>query len=113
MDRQATWIARTDALESALSVLGNGPLAIDTEADSLHHYPEKVCLIQLSFEGRDYLVDALAESDVVIAASGSPHHLISRKQLVEAMARRDGKPLVAIDIGLPRDFEIMDDEAPR
>ena len=61
MDRQATWIARTDALESALSVLRNGPLAIDTEADSLHHYPEKVCLIQLSFEGRDYLVDALAE----------------------------------------------------
>ncbi|MCH8963733.1 MAG: glutamyl-tRNA reductase [Planctomycetes bacterium] len=53
----------------------------------------------------DRLVDALAESDVVIAASGSPDHLINRQQLVEAMARRDGKPLVAIDIGLPRDFD--------
>ena len=53
----------------------------------------------------DRLVDALAESDVVIAASGSPDHLIARKQLVEAMALRDGKPLVAIDIGLPRDFD--------
>jgi ribonuclease D len=61
MDRQATWIERTDALHEALSALGKGPLAIDTEADSLHHYPEKVCLVQLSFEGRDYLVDALAE----------------------------------------------------
>lgn len=61
MDRQASWIDRTDALESALSGIGKGPLAIDTEADSLHHYPEKVCLIQLSFEGRDYLIDPLAK----------------------------------------------------
>jgi len=61
MDPQATWIDRTDALEKALSELGKGPLAIDTEADSLHHYPEKVCLVQLSFGGRDYLVDPLAE----------------------------------------------------
>ena len=53
----------------------------------------------------DRLVDALAESDVVIAASGSPDHLVTREQVAEAMARRDGKPLVAIDIGLPRDFD--------
>jgi ribonuclease D len=61
MDHRATWIDRTDALENALSELGRGPLAIDTEADSLHHYPEKVCLIQLSFGGRDFLVDPLAD----------------------------------------------------
>ncbi len=51
------------------------------------------------------LVDALSESDVVIAASGSRDHVVSRAQLAEAMARRNGRPLVAIDIGLPRDFE--------
>ena len=53
----------------------------------------------------DRLVDALAGSDVVIAASGSPDHLVALEQMVEAMARRDGQPLVAIDIGLPRDFD--------
>jgi ribonuclease D len=36
-------------------------LAIDTEADSLHAYPEKVCLIQISIAGNDVLVDPLAE----------------------------------------------------
>ncbi len=51
------------------------------------------------------LVEALSESDVVIAASGSPDHVVSSAQLAEAMARRNGRPLVAIDIGLPRDFE--------
>jgi len=35
-------------------------LAIDTEADSLHAYPEKVCLIQISTVDRDQLVDPLA-----------------------------------------------------
>lgn len=53
----------------------------------------------------DRLVDALSESDVVIAASGSPDHVLSGPQVKEAMARRDGRPLVAIDIGLPRDFD--------
>jgi ribonuclease D len=36
-------------------------LAIDTEADSLHAYPEKVCLIQISITDSDVLVDPLAE----------------------------------------------------
>jgi ribonuclease D len=34
-------------------------VALDTEADSLHNYFEKVCLIQLSVGGEHYLVDPL------------------------------------------------------
>lgn len=39
-------------------------VALDTEADSLHAYPEKVCLIQLSITGHDRLVDPLAGLDL-------------------------------------------------
>jgi ribonuclease D len=35
-------------------------IAVDTEADSLHAYPEKVCLIQISTSAGDRLVDPLA-----------------------------------------------------
>ena len=35
-------------------------VAVDTEADSLHSYPEKLCLIQISVPNRDVLVDPLA-----------------------------------------------------
>lgn len=35
-------------------------VAVDTEADSLHAYPEKVCLIQLSTHLGDRIVDPLA-----------------------------------------------------
>ena len=35
-------------------------IALDTEADSLHAYPEKLCLIQVSIPGADELLDPLA-----------------------------------------------------
>jgi len=39
-------------------------LALDTEADSLHAYPEKVCLIQISTADGDRLLDPLAGIDI-------------------------------------------------
>lgn len=37
---------------------------LDTEADSLHHYQEKLCLIQLAFGSEFVLVDPLALTDM-------------------------------------------------
>jgi ribonuclease D len=53
----------TDAkLATFLPVLNSAAwLAMDTEADSLHAYPEKVCLIQISTADGDRLVDPLAK----------------------------------------------------
>ena len=39
-------------------------LALDTEADSLHAYPEKLCLMQISLPGANVLVDPLAAVDL-------------------------------------------------
>jgi ribonuclease D len=57
---EAAWIDTTDGLASWLAGVGRGPLAVDTEADSFHHYREKVCLVQLTAGGRHALVDPLA-----------------------------------------------------
>ncbi|MCX8157084.1 MAG: ribonuclease D [Verrucomicrobiae bacterium] len=54
-------IAReTQLLELADKLRASPWVAMDTEADSLHAYPEKICLIQISYPGRDVLVDPLA-----------------------------------------------------
>ncbi|NIQ12802.1 MAG: ribonuclease D, partial [Gammaproteobacteria bacterium] len=37
-------------------------IAIDLEADSLHNYREKICLIQISTENKTVLIDPLAIS---------------------------------------------------
>ncbi|MBK7644704.1 MAG: HRDC domain-containing protein [Planctomycetes bacterium] len=43
---------------------GQREIAVDTEADSFYSYREKVCLVQITVEDRDYLVDPLAGFDV-------------------------------------------------
>ena len=52
-------------------------IAVDTEADSLHCYYEKLCLVQLSIVGHDYLVDPLAKLDLKPLA-----HALKPKEIV-------------------------------
>ena len=66
MCREIKWAVETDELLSRLAGVQRGPLAVDTEADSMHHYPEKVCLVQLSFGKVDLLVDPLAGIDLTV-----------------------------------------------
>ncbi len=50
-----------EKLSALLPALRATPwIALDTEADSLHAYPEKLCLLQISSEGVEALVDPLA-----------------------------------------------------
>ena len=51
-----------EKLEGLLPALRAAPwIALDTEADSLHAYPEKLCLLQISSEGVEALVDPLVQ----------------------------------------------------
>jgi len=52
------------ALLAALDESPGVDVALDTEADSFHHYFEKVCLLQLSWDGTAHLVDPLQTLDV-------------------------------------------------
>ncbi len=51
------------------------------------------------------LPELLAAADVVIASTGAPHTILSRKQVEIALAERPDRPLVLMDIALPRDIE--------
>lgn len=57
----ARWI---EATQTHMEVTGETRCCLDTEADSLHHYHEKLCLLQVAFAGRFALVDPLAIEDV-------------------------------------------------
>jgi ribonuclease D len=59
------WIDSQPSLDDAMERLGGQPqLAVDTEADSLHSYFDKVCLIQLSVPDEDFIVDPLTGVDL-------------------------------------------------
>jgi len=65
VDQEAEW-------ESAAGVISRcSVLAVDTEADSMHSYFEKVCLVQLATDaGEAFIVDPLAIDD--LEALGRP-----------------------------------------
>jgi ribonuclease D len=58
-------ITHNDQLAALLAQLRqHDTIAIDTESDSLYAYHEKVCLIQVSIPGADFLIDPLASIDL-------------------------------------------------
>lgn len=71
-------IADQQHLDALIPKVAASPwVAIDTEADSLHAYPEKLCLIQLSTVSGDDLVDPLAGLDYTgLLKSFRGHELI-------------------------------------
>jgi ribonuclease D len=52
-------------------------VAIDTEADSLHCYKEKLCLLQIGVPGHDYMIDPLADMSFEPLAA-----LLQKKEIV-------------------------------
>jgi ribonuclease D len=65
-DLIAHWIRNAEDLRALVdSLAGSKAVALDTESDSLHHYKEKVCLVQLATEaGASHLIDPLAFDDL-------------------------------------------------
>lgn len=59
------YVDTREALGELIGRMGQAErVAVDTEADSLYHYFEKVCLIQVSVAGDEYLVDPLCGIDL-------------------------------------------------
>ncbi|SDL69689.1 ribonuclease D [Geoalkalibacter ferrihydriticus] len=53
-----------ELLTLAEELAGQAAIAVDLEADSMHHYREQVCLLQVSTTARTVLIDPLAVRDL-------------------------------------------------
>jgi glutamyl-tRNA reductase len=53
----------------------------------------------------DDLPGELAEADIVVGSTGSPHQIVDREELELVVEQRGGRPLFLIDIAVPRDFD--------
>jgi len=54
--------AQLDAAVKAM--LGSRCIALDTESNSFHHYPEQLCLIQIATRHRVYIIDAIVLKEI-------------------------------------------------
>jgi len=53
----------------------------------------------------DELPAQLEAADIVVSATNSPHHIVERDDLSQVMRERGGRPLLMIDIAVPRDVD--------
>ncbi|MFL5865272.1 MAG: glutamyl-tRNA reductase [Solirubrobacteraceae bacterium] len=60
----------------------------------------------------DELPAALASADIVVAATASPHLLLEVRELADVMQAREGRPLLLIDLAVPRDIDAACDGLP-
>ncbi len=51
------------------------------------------------------LQQTLGEADILISSTGAPHIIVDAKMIREAMRSRHERPLVLIDIAVPRDID--------
>jgi len=81
---------------------------VETVFVANRHYDRAIGLAQ-RFDGSavrfEDLPEQLREADIVVSATNSPHHIVERDGLEQVMEAREGRPLLAIDIAVPRDIE--------
>lgn len=53
----------------------------------------------------DELPEQLGQADIVVSATNSPHHIVEPDELRDVMESREGRPLLIVDIAVPRDVD--------
>ena len=105
--------------EAQIVILGAGEMA-ELAVEALRKRgAQKILVINRTMERAQELVQrwgaeaatfeniytALESADILISSTGAPHTLISSGMVGEIMKRRPERPLVLIDIAVPRDIE--------
>jgi glutamyl-tRNA reductase len=100
-------------------VLGAGKMSELAARSLVNHGASSVCVINRTFEHALELAAALAatavpyaerrqqlvDSDIVISSTSSPHFVLSREEVECVSHQRPNRPLVLVDIALPRDID--------
>ena len=53
----------------------------------------------------DELPEELLKADMVVAATASPHLLLEVREVADVMTAREGRPMLLIDLAVPRDID--------
>ena len=108
-----------DLPDRRVLVIGAGRMAEATTLSLMHHGVSEIVVAnrtvgtarQLAerFGGRgvgfDRLQSELEAADIVISSTDAPHAILRRGELEPVMAERPGRPMVIVDISVPRDVD--------
>ena len=80
---------------------------VETVFIANRHHNRAIGLAQ-RFGGRAVRIDELParmeEADIVVSSTNSPHHIVEREELDLVMRARESRPLLMVDLAVPRDI---------
>ena len=105
--------------EAQIVILGSGEMA-ELTMEALHKRgANRILIVNRTLERAHAIADrwnaqvatfenldsALASADILISSTGAPHTILSAEMVQEAMHTRIQRPLLLIDIAVPRDID--------
>jgi len=70
---------------------------------------ERAVELALKFRGKavpfESFMKSAVEADIIITSTGAPHYIIRTWDVAHLMPKRQGRPIIIIDIAVPRDVE--------
>jgi glutamyl-tRNA reductase len=90
---------------SARGLLEQGAGPIKVMSRTLEHAAElagKLGGVAIGFEHR---WEHMAQADIIISSTSCPHRILSREEAQHIASQRDGRPLLIVDVAMPRDID--------
>ena len=108
-----------DMTESNVLLFGAGQMAELTAQHLVSRGVKKVYVANRSFENAEALAEKFGgealpfdtaykqaiDVDVIVTSTGAPHYVVKPWETQQLMTKRKGRPLVFIDIAVPRDVD--------
>jgi glutamyl-tRNA reductase len=115
-----------DLSDAVVAVLGTGEMAELALQSLVKRGVHEILVINRTLEparelaerwnGQSFAYEnfqaALGQADILISSTGAPHTLIHRQVVAQVMQARPDRPLVILDIAVPRDVEAEVDQVP-
>jgi glutamyl-tRNA reductase len=115
----ATKIFGEDLSNRTILIVGAGKIGETTLKHLTKHGVKTILVANRSFDRAlelvsrfqgeavpmDDLPQALAKADIVVSSTSAPHYVLTPKELTPAMDRRPDRPLLLIDLAVPRDID--------
>jgi glutamyl-tRNA reductase len=108
-----------DLSKRTILIIGAGKMSETTLKHLTKHGAKSILVANRSFERAqdlvsrfggqavefDELPEALAQADIVVSSTSAPHVILNRHDVDVAMTHRSDRPLLLIDLAVPRDID--------
>ncbi len=86
-----------------MAALGAGPITVFSRTRERAQC--LAAMLEAEAVTAENLPEVLQTSDILVGCASAPHHVVKAAEIHEATKNRDGRPLVVIDLGVPRNVD--------